>query len=136
MDTRTRRALFGGAVIAIAALTAAQAQQPKLDWTPNPDAETYNDINCALLKGAPQVCILNKTGTQVTDIDCESKAFFGGTKSKGISLPRGGVAPHSVTIVNMASCKTTLVFTLPGGKERRIPNVDTDNMTIIEVPKQ
>jgi hypothetical protein len=89
-----------------------------------------------LLKGKPQVCIINNTDSQVTDIDCESRGFFGGTKSKGINLPRGGVAAHSMTIVDMQSCTTTLVFTLPGGKERRLPNVNTDNMTSIDVPKQ
>lgn len=126
------------ALVAIASLAfvgAVAAQQNK-NWTPGPDAKTFEAVNCSLLKGKPQVCIINETGIQVTDIDCESKGFFGGNKVKQINLPRGGIAPHSVTIVDMGSCQTTLVFTMPGGTERRIPNVNTDNMTAIEVPQR
>jgi hypothetical protein len=102
---------------------------------PKGQQKHYSIINCSALKGAPQVCLSNNTDEMVTDIDCETKGLFNnGTKT--VDVPKGGIPPHSLTVVNMKSCHTTLIFTLLGGGERKVPNVNTDQSTIIEVPQQ
>ena len=99
-----------------------------------PPAPKINIINCANLKGKPLVCIVNENDLQVTDVDCQTSGFFGGKKSKGISVPRGGIPPHSMTVVDAEGCKGTVVFTMLGGQERQVPNVDTNNAVRIDVP--
>jgi hypothetical protein len=104
--------------------------------TPPPRNQRHFDVvNCSALRGQPQVCVFNETDQQVTDIDCETKGFFS-NGSKAVDVPKGGIPPHSMTVVNMKSCHTNLIFTLLGGGERKVMNVNTDQSTIIEVPKQ
>lgn len=100
---------------------------------------TFKIVNCSTLKGKSPICFVNDTDEQVTNIGCEVK---GGFFSKGgefaVAMPPGGIQPHSLTVVDFGtkSCDTTLILTVGGGGERRIPNVHTDQMTIIEIPKQ
>ncbi len=96
----------------------------------------YTIVNCSALKGAPQVCLSNNTDEQITDIDCETHGIFSGKGAKAVDVPKGGIPAHSLSVVNMKSCKTTLIFTILGGGERKIDKVDTDQSTIIEVPQQ
>lgn len=112
--------------------TAAYAQAPN---TPTRGQKHFNIVNCSALKNQPQVCVFNETDEQVTDIDCETKGIFS-SGTKAVEMPKGGIPPHSMTIVNMKSCHTALIFTLLGGGERKVPNVNTDTSTTIEVPKQ
>ncbi len=111
--------------LAALSLLATQAQAGGLDG--------LNLINCSALKGAPQVCLINRTDETVTDIDCETHGFFS-NGSRNVGLPKGGIPAHSIVIVNMTSCKTRLVFTILGGAERKTGEVNTDEMTLIEVP--
>lgn len=134
-------ALIMTAAVSSAAMAQQNALVPQnvlhgkpLDWSPADDARVINGVNCSLFKGKPSVCVNNDTSVMVTDLDCESPGWIG-TRSKEITLPKGGIAPHTVTVVDMKSCKGTIVFTTPGGKQRRLPNVDTDRVTEIEVPK-
>ena len=113
---------------AIILTSAAYAQAP--DATKH-----FKVINCSALKGQPQVCLFNDTDSQVTDIDCETRGIFS-SGSKAVEMPKGGIPPHSMTIVNMKSCHTALIFTILGGGERKVSNVNTDTSTVIEVPKQ
>jgi len=107
-----------------------------LGWTPDAEARVVDTVNCSLLKNNPMICVNNDSDKQITNLLCEWKGFFGGSKSSEVKLPPGGVAPHTSTVVMMPGCKGTVVFTLPGGKERRLPNVDSDKMTEISVPLQ
>lgn len=116
------------AALLIATAMTAQAQSPK--------QKHLDIINCSALKGQPQVCLFNDTDLQVTDIDCETTSFFSGKGAKAVDVPRGGIPAHSITIVNMKSCKTALIFTLLGGGERRVDHINTDQSTIIEVPQK
>ena len=119
-------------LIAVLAFTITAYGQP----IPKDQQKHYTVINCSALKGAPQVCVSNNTDSMVTDIDCETKGFFGGAGAKSVDMPKGGIPPHSLTVVNMKSCNTSLIFTILGGGERKVPNVHTDQSTIIEVPQQ
>ncbi len=103
---------------------------------PNKNQMHLDTINCSALKNQPQVCLINNTDNQVTDIDCETTGFFGGKGAKGVDVPKGGIPAHSMAIVNMKSCHTALVFTILGGVERRVNGVNTDTQTMIEVPRQ
>jgi hypothetical protein len=116
-------------IAAIFTVTAYGQTVPK-------DQKHYAIINCSALKGAPQVCLSNNTNDQVTDIDCETKGFFGGVGAKTVEVPKGGIPAHSLTVVNMKSCHTALIFTILGGGERKVDKVNTDQQTIIEVPQQ
>ena len=95
---------------------------------------TKLDIDCAELKGKPQVCLYNFNDRPVTTIECETVGTFGGKGTKPIRMPAAGIPAHSFRVVTMDSCKTSLIFTISGGQERRIDKVDTDRMTVIEVP--
>jgi len=115
---------------ATVAISCANAQAPSKN-------QMHLDVlNCSALKNQPQVCLVNNTDSQVTNIDCETTGFFGGKGAKGVDVPKGGIPPHSMVIVNMKSCHTSLLFTILGGAERRVDKVNTDTQTMIEVPKQ
>lgn len=123
-------ALVIGITAVSCAMSATKAQergQPRLD---------INILNCGQLKGKPLICVVNETDTQVTDVDCQTTGFFGGKHSKGITAPRGGIPPHSGTIIDAEGCKGTVIFTMLGGQERQVPNVDTNNSVRIDVPKK
>lgn len=117
------------AAVAALALSPAYAQSPK--------TKNFSVVNCSALKGEPDICVFNETDEQVTDIACETIGFFGGKGEASIDMPKGGIPAHSMTIVKVKkNCKTTLILTVLGGGERRIPNVNTDMMTVIEVPNR
>jgi len=118
------------ALAATLAVACANAQAP------NKNQMHLDAINCSALKNQPQVCLVNNTDSQVTDIDCETTGFFGGKGAKGVDVPKGGIPPRSMVIVNMKSCHTSLIFTILGGGERKVNNVNTDTQTTIMVPQQ
>ena len=118
------------ALAATLAISCANAQAP------NKNQMHLDILNCSALKNQPQVCLVNDTDKQVTDIDCETTGFFGGKGAKGVDFPKGGIPPRSMVIVNMKSCHTSLIFTILGGGERKVNNVNTDTQTTIMVPQQ
>jgi len=94
-------------------------------------------LNCATLKGKPFVCILNESDDIITDIDCEGTGGFFGSSTKAIPMPKGGIAPHSLTVLDIhGRCTNRLVFSVLGGAERKTDKIDTDQATIIEVPRR
>lgn len=123
-------------IIALGAMMMLSSSAPTDAQNKRPPKD-ISFINCSEMKNTPYVCVMNETDDLVTDMTCEGKKgiIFNG-RDQPVEMPKGGVPPHSMTIVKFPSCKTNITFTLSGIGDRQTGKIDTDLATVIDVPKK
>ena len=113
-------------ILAIAAMCLGTA------FIPAPAvAQLAPDVNCAVLRGSPFMCVKNASHVPVVAIQATSTQAY--NPNSWISIPGGPIAPGGTSIVRFepfqGGCRQFVTIRRADGQTRVFPNVDVCNST-------